>query len=716
MISPRRLILFLIIGSLLGLAIWFWFRNSPEEQKSGIGPNQGTTTVKKYNRLGEEKSPYLLQHKDNPVHWFSWGDEALQAAREENKIIFLSIGYSTCYWCHVMEKDSFERQGVADVLNKDFISIKVDREERPDLDRIYMDAVVSMTGRGGWPMSVFLTPDGKPFFGGTFFRRAKFLTLLARIQNQWQNQTNKIHDSAEKIAGALENPGFSRQGGALNRRLWEKGASQLKRRYDSEYGGFGRAPKFPQSPRLSYLLRAYRQTGNEEYLDMATHTLDQMARGGMYDHLGGGFHRYSTDAKWFSPHFEKMLYDNAQLATTYLEAYQLTGKKEYAQIAQETLNYVLREMTHPEGGFYSAQDAGEVGREGEYYIWKENELRSLLSPQEFKAIQTTYQTKAKGNFHKGENILHLKPAEKWSTRYRPTVAKAHKKLLVERQKRTAPHLDDKVLTAWNGLMISALAKGYQVLGEEKYLKAAQKSARFIQENLKDSEGKLLRRWREGEAKIPSYLNDYAFLIDGLLNLYQSDFDPQWLRWAMALQNDQEKMFWDEGIGGYFFAQDVDKSLIVRKKNVDDGAIPSGNGFAALNLQRLKDLTFQQSYGERLQSLWSYLAGQVRRYPAGYPQTMIALDYFLDRSKEVAVVPGTDPNKVEEIKTYLAKNFLPNQVLVIGEGLPLEAQEQPALLRGKVAQAGKTTIYVCEDNLCKKPTHDLGEAARLMEER
>jgi len=709
---PNRLIKFLSV--FLALAFLGW--SGCEQAPTPVGPNQGTTAIKKYNRLGAEKSPYLQQHKNNPVDWFAWNDEALQAAREENKLIFLSIGYSTCYWCHVMEKDSFERQDVADTLNKDFISIKVDREERPDVDTIYMDAVVKMTGRGGWPMSVFLTPDLKPFFGGTFFRRAQFLQLLSKVQQEWQSDPQSL-----LAAGAALHRDLSRQKGfagseELSDALFKKVYSQLQRAFDSQYGGFGRAPKFPRSVRLSLLLRMYQRSGSPQVLKMVTETLDAMARGGVYDQVGGGFHRYSTDEKWLVPHFEKMLYDNALLAWIYLEAYQVTGNPRYAQVARETLDYVLRDMTDSKGGFYSAEDAGEVGKEGEFYVWTAAELKKLLTPSEFKAVKKTYGVTKAGNFEKGHNILHIPDEKAWKQATTKSLQSAKQKIFNKRQTRTRPHRDDKVLTAWNGLMIAALAKGYQVLGEPRYLAAAERAAAFIKQTLV-REGRLWRRYREGHVAHQATINDYAYLIFGLLNLYEADFKLEWLSWAEQLQAEQDKQLWDETGGGYFFAVGDDPSLIIRPKEMNDGAIPAGNAVALSNLLRLYDLTFKQDYQNKADLTFAGLSGIVARYPAGFEQSLIALDYFLDRAKEVAVIGQRNHEKTQQILDYLYQEFLPNKVIAVGEvAVPIDDTKALPLLRGKTMQNGIPTVYVCEENTCKQPTSDLGTLKQLMSDR
>lgn len=699
----------------LSLAIIMWSIGDNNHSAISAQENKVPETkheTQKYNRLGKEKSPYLLQHKDNPVFWFPWGEEAFQAAKAENKIIFLSIGYSTCYWCHVMEKDSFERDDVAAVLNKDFISIKVDREEHPDVDQIYMDAVVGMTGRGGWPMSVFLTPDLKPFFGGTFFRREQFLQILSRLHESWRVEPDKIRESGTSIAAALEKQNRISGSEAASITLLKQSFHQLQKRFDSVYGGFGEAPKFPHGMELSLLLRIHRRTGNPDALAIVTHTLDAMSRGGVYDHLGGGFHRYSTDERWFAPHFEKMLYDNAILGWTYLEAYQVTSRKEYAAVARETLDYILRDMTDPLGGFYSAEDAGLVGKEGEFYTWTEKEIRQNLTPQEFNGFQKAYSITSAGNFEGGKNILFLKPEGKPESGATTLLQNARKKLLAIRERRPRPHKDDKVLTAWNGLMIATLSKGYQVLGDSRYLDAATKAAGFIRSNLYRN-SKLLRRYRDGESLFPGTVNDYAFLIHGLLTLYESDFDSQWVRWAETLQAKQNDLFWDGENGGYFFTEANQKELLIRKKEFDDGVTPSGNSLAALNLLRLHDLTFDEKYEKRLEKLLGVISHIAKRYPAGYAQAMMAIDYSLDRSKEIAVVGKPDDESMKAIRDYLFKAFLPNKVLSVGEPGNFDDPKTLPILQRKVIQQNKPTIYVCEDKICKMPTTDLEKAKALL---
>lgn len=611
-----------------------------------------------------------------------------------------------------MEKDSFERPEVAKILNRHFISIKVDREERPDLDRIYMDAVVRMAGRGGWPMSVFLTPDLQPFFGGTFFRRPKFMQILNRLAKQWNADPEAILDTAYELSEDLRTQKQLRASSLPGDDVFNKFYQQLQRRFDRKHGGFGSAPKFPPSVRLQLLLRIYRRSGSKPALAMATKTLDAMAAGGMYDHVGGGFHRYSTDARWHAPHFEKMLYDNALLAQTYLEAYQVTKKKAYATIARGILDYILREMTAPNGGFYSAEDAGEVGHEGKYYIWSVTELKKALTRQEFGLLSKHYVIVPKGNFEAGKNILYLQSSQSLPVLDSAPLQKIHAKLLSIRDKRHHPHKDDKILTGWNGLMIGAMAFGSRVLDDARYLKAAQAGAQFIRDRLW-IEGQLLRRYRDGDARYPSYLNDYAFLIQGLIQLYTVDYNPTWLEWALQLQYKQDTLFRDPKDGAYFFSDAQDDSVIIRQKPSSDGAIPSANGTTALNLLRLFGLSLDDRWQEQADKLLRAMSSNLKRGPAWNSQALIALDYRLDDAKEIAIIPGNDSKSIKAFKKLLGNNFLPNQVSALSKTDNDSSKVFPTLLMKKIAQQGRTTYYVCEDHICKLPTTDLSVATRLL---
>ena len=655
------------------------------------------------NRLAKEKSPYLLQHKDNPVWWFAFGEEAFKAAKENNKPIFLSIGYSTCHWCHVMEHESFENEEVANLLNQSFISIKVDREERPDVDKIYMDAVVAMTGRGGWPLTAFLTPDLKPFFGGTYFPREQFMQLLQQISHTWKEAPQKVTQGGEDLANFLkqsQKPAEAPE--PLDEKILSLALEQLSQNFDSTYGGFGHPPKFPGSMNLMLLLRIALRSGNKEALTMVTKTLDAMAYGGIYDHLGGGFARYSTDEKWLVPHFEKMLYDNALLSWTYLEAYQFTKNEPYKNVSLETLNYIVRDMTHPEGGFYSAEDADSEGVEGKFYVWSYEELKNILSPKEFETFTHFYDITQSGNFEHNTNILSIQKGKNWKGK-EGELQNIHEKLFQYRKKRIHPHKDDKILTAWNGLMIASMAKAAQVLENPKFLEAAQKSALFIQKNLWIPGKKLLRRYRDGEAKFNAYLDDYAFLIHGLLNLYEADFDLQWITWAEELQETQNKLLWDEENQGYFFTEVNSPDLIRRSKDYQDGAKPNSNAMSVLNLLKLYHLTFKKPYYEKAQGILKTVSGQVKKYPTAYSQMLIALDYYLSHTKEIVVVGQKEDTQTKALISFLRREFLPNKVIAFIS--PTDSVKLPLTANKKMLKE-KTTVYVCEDNTCLLPTSDM----------
>lgn len=656
------------------------------------------------NRLASEKSPYLLQHKDNPVNWYPWGEEAFEAAKTQNKPVFLSIGYSTCYWCHVMEQDSFEREDVAEVLNAHFISIKVDREERPDIDQIYMEAVMALSGHGGWPMSVFLTPDKKPFYGATFFWRAQFIQVLEQIAAHWKSGTANIHEAAEKLTGLLTSQRKS-SGGAIDEGLLSQAYSQLRSSFDSSNGGFGPAPKFPRPESVELMLRIHRRSASADALNMAQQTLRAMAYGGIYDHIAGGFSRYSTDAKWLVPHFEKMLYDNALLVPAYLDAYTLTKDETFADVARETLNYILEQMTSNEGAYYSAEDAGEVGEEGSFYVWSYQELESYLSSKELAALEDLFYLPKGGNFEHGKIVFSRKLFKNWREKSNPEAAAALEKLKSERSKRSRPHLDDKVLTSWNALMIRAMARGYQVLGDRKYLDSAASAAKFIEKSLYSDE-KLLRRYRDGSAKFNAYLEDYAYLIAALIDLYEANFNRHWLDWAVKLQTKQDELFWDSSNGAYFYTDPESKDIIVRRKDFNDGAIPSGNSVAAMNLLRLHDLTFEKAHKQRAVETLNSMADTIRRAPYAYAAALQAVDYLFDDSKQIAVVvPEASEDNTGEFLKQLRSTYLPNKVVALGTGGAVDDDNLLPILRGKTPLKESATFYVCENQTCKAPTTD-----------
>lgn len=660
------------------------------------------------NRLGSEKSPYLLQHRDNPVHWYAWGEEAFKAAKQQNKLIFLSIGYSTCHWCHVMAHDSFESEDVAAVLNRHYISIKVDREERPDVDQIYMDAVVQMTGQGGWPMSVFLTPDLKPFFGATFFWKDQFIKLLSNIQEVWKSSPQKIIETGAELVEHLQTQNASAGLSAPDFKILDEAVKNFKSKFDPVNGGFGSAPKFPRTADLSFLLRAHHRSKDPQTLEMATRTLDRMAVGGIYDHLGGGFHRYSTDDKWLVPHFEKMLYDNALIAFAYLEAYQVTQKPLYAQVARETLDYVLNDMTDEDGGFYSAEDADTEGEEGKFYVWSETELHRALTPEEFDFIRQRFLVRPGGNFE-GKTILNLE--RDWEAKADPLFQSARTKLLAARNKRPRPYKDDKILTDWNGLMIASFAKAAAVLDEPKYLKAAQKAAAFVQSRLTKTD-RLLHRYRDGDAAIEGMLDDYVWMIFALCELYQADSDANWIHSALMLQKTQNRLFWDEADSGFFFASNQAGDLFSRRKEFHDGAIPSANAVGAFNLARLYAFTFDRPLLSQSQKILQRLSAAAARHPSAYASGLNAIGASLAGFREIAVIGRPEDPETRKTLRYLRHAFLPHQVFGF---LEPGAESTLPLLQNKPFQNNQMTVYVCEGHVCKKPVHTLTEIQKLMED-
>ncbi|MBL7661735.1 thioredoxin domain-containing protein [bacterium] len=578
------------------------------------------------NRLHLEKSPYLLQHQHNPVDWYPWGKEAFAKAQLENKPIFLSIGYSTCYWCHVMEKDSFEHQDLAQVLNQNFISIKVDREERPDVDRIYMDAVSAMTGHGGWPMSVFLTPDQKPFYGGTFFWKATFIKLLEKVTELWTNDRASLVESAAKLCQYLQDISQEElQKVTPNDDAFRRAFRIFERSFDPDWGGFGKAPKFPAAQSIRLLLRIYQRGNSRRSLEIAEKTLESMARGGIYDQLGGGFHRYAVDEKWQVPHFEKMLYDNALLARAYTEAYLLTNKNAYKQISRQTLHYVQTKMTSPKGGFYSAEDAGDVGLEGQTYLWKWHELEANLSAEELKLAVEVFGASCEGNFEHNQNILLLPQGVLWEKSFSPEVSQLKEKLLTLRNKREQPHLDDKILTSWNGLMINALAYAGRIFNQQDFIDSASAAAKFAAEHLITASG-LKRRFREGQVDFSATIDDYVYLIYGLLELFLATNHWPWLEVAEKLYQLQDENLWDVKNGGYFY-EEHSENLVIRSKEYHDGAQPSANQIAIENSYRLFQITGKLAYLKRAEELIESISGLMVASPQAGASSLIAFDFL-----------------------------------------------------------------------------------------
>ncbi len=692
---------------------------------------------KRHNHLRFEKSPYLLQHADNPVNWYPWGPEAFEEARRENKPIFLSIGYSTCHWCHVMEHESFEDPEVARLLNEVFVSIKVDREERPDLDNIYMAICQMMTGSGGWPLTIVMTPDKRPFFAGTYFPRESrsgrigMLDLIPRIQEIWTKRHDEAVRSADQITGALQQYSRNEPGGELGELTLRKAYEQLAHRFDEQHGGFGDAPKFPTPHNLLFLLRYWRRTGDEKAIRMVEKTLRAMRRGGIYDHVGFGFHRYSTDPLWLVPHFEKMLYDQALLAMVYVEAYQATGKGECGQTAREIFSYVLRDMKSPNGAFYSAEDADSEGEEGKFYLWTEEEIRQLLSAEEARLIIAAFAVEKGGNFNEeatgkrgGSNILHVKrelheiasdlkiPERQLRTR----LEGARRKLLAAREKRIHPHKDDKILVDWNGLMIAALAKGARVLDEPRYADAAKGGLDFILENMRNADGRLLHRYRDGQAALRANVDDYAFLIWGMIELYETTFEVRYLQRAMELNHDLLRHFWDDTAGGFYFTADDAEKLLVRQKDVYDGAIPSGNSVAALNMLRLGRITANTDLEEKATEIGRAFSNAVKKMPSGYTQLLLAVDFALGPSYEVVIAGSPEADDTRAMIRALRTHYVPNKVVI------LRPSEEPSPDITKLAEYtkyqssidGKSTAYVCLNYTCQLPTTDSGKMLEMLD--
>ena len=603
------------------------------------------------NQLNKATSPYLLQHADNPVHWWEWSPEALALAKAEDKPIFLSVGYAACHWCHVMAHESFEDTDIAAILNEHFVSIKVDREERPDIDSIYMDAVVAITGQGGWPMTMFLTPSGEPFYGGTYFPPSErygmpsFQRVLTSVIDAWENRRDQVDANAANMRERLAQTNqLKPQAGDLSTDLLDAAFDQLYQYYDDHEGGFGSAPKFPQPMSLEFLLRQHMRTGESAPLAMVTHTLRKMANGGMYDQLGGGFHRYSTDAYWLVPHFEKMLYDNAQLARVYLYTWQMTGDSFFKRIVEETLDYVLREMTDSSGGFYSTQDADSEGAEGKFFVWRVDEVKALLGEEDGTLFCRYYDVTEYGNFE-GENILHVdedietvaEALETTPDRLRLVLDRGRERLFAEREKRIKPGLDDKVLAAWNGLMMRAMAEAGAALNRPDYLDAAIRNAQFIRDEMLDGRGRLHRSWKKGRATLNGYLEDYTVVAEGLVALYQTTFDSQWLAEAERLLQMVHEHFWDDENGGAFHTSDDHEQLIVRRKDFVDNAEPSGNSAYATAAMRIGRLLESYEYAERSESIFRIMRHSMATQPSGFGHLLSALDFYVRPSREIAIV-------------------------------------------------------------------------------
>jgi hypothetical protein len=691
------------------------------EEIAKLPPDGG----EEFNRLIFEQSPYLLQHARNPVDWYPWGEEAFAKAKAENKPIFLSVGYTTCHWCHVMEHESFEDEEVAQAINAGFVPIKVDREERPDIDEVYMTVTQAMTGSGGWPMTVIMSPDKKPFFAGTYFPktdrpgRSGLLTILGVFQQLWTEQREKLLSESDRVVAFLQSRATATAGELPGAALLEKAYPHFLETFDPKNAGFGGAPKFPVPANLSFLVRHHQRSGEAPALDMVDRTLTAMRLGGIYDQIGFGVHRYSTDRVWLVPHFEKMLYDQALFVMALTDAYQAGGNPFHADTAREVLSYVLRDLTAPEGGFYSAEDADSEGKEGTFYLWTPQEVIEVLGESEGAWFNQLFQIVPEGNFLEeatrvktGENIPHLRepvPAD-----LRERVEAARRKLFEHREKRVHPQKDDKILTDWNGLMIAALARAAVVFESAPYREAATRAADFALTRLRREDGRLLKRYRAGQAGLAAHLEDYAFLVWGLIELYQATFEPKYLAAALELTEVMDAHFWDAKDGGYFMTADDSEELLVRSKTLYGGAIPSGNAVASLNLARLHRLTGRTELGERLDDLLRAFGQSISEAPNAFPVVLQTVDFLTGPAREIVIAGEPGDPAVKELLAAARKAFRPNQVVLFRP-----AGENPEIAKfapftaAQDAIGGKATAYVCENFACKLPVHTVPELEELL---
>jgi uncharacterized protein YyaL (SSP411 family) len=701
------------------------------------------------NRLAGEKSPYLLQHAHNPVDWYPWGEEAFAKARRENKPIFLSIGYSTCHWCHVMAHESFEDDATAAIMNREFVNIKVDREERPDVDRVYMTFVQATTGSGGWPMSVWVTPDLKPFVGGTYFPpedrygQPAFKKVLERIAATWKEKHQQITEQGAKIVDVLREAQVSRMEARarIDDQVFHNAYKQLEQSYDPHQGGFSVAPKFPRPVAFNFLTRFYARDPNnadgEHALEMTLFTLRKMAAGGIHDHIGGGFHRYSVDHWWHVPHFEKMLYDQAQFATAFVDAFQITQDRQYAGVARDILDYVDRDMTSKNGGFFSAEDAdspvsSHESKEGAFYVWTEKEIDDALG-EEASIFKYHYGVQPHGNApegsdpqdeFRGKNILiqrysvpeTAKKFEKSEDEVRQSLTRSEKKLLSIRSKRPRPHLDDKIIAGWNGLMISAYARAAAVLDEPRYLESAIRAAQFVRTNLYDPKEKLLyRSYRNGRGNIEAFADDYAFLIQGMLDLYETSFDVQSLKFAVELQETEDRLFFDANSGGYFSTSGTDKSVVLRMKDDNDSAEPAASSVSALNLRRLAEMTNRDEFRARAQKTIEAFAPTLTHFASAMPQMLVALDFSLTKPRQIVIAGKIDNLNTRTLLTEVRRHFLPTTILLLadgGEGQKYLGERNEAIRAMSIID-GKPTAYVCENFTCKAPATEAKALAKLL---
>jgi len=678
------------------------------------------------NALINETSPYLLQHAHNPVNWHAWGEAALSKAKADDKPILLSIGYSACHWCHVMEHESFENEEIAKLMNDNFVNIKVDREERPDLDQIYMTAVQMMTGHGGWPMTMFLTPQGVPFYGGTYFppddrsNMPGFPRVLLSVAEAYRSQREQVGNTATQMLGELRRVGLAAESrDLLTTEILDGAYRGIAKNYDRVNGGFGGAPKFPPAMTLEFFLHAYHRTHDQEALKMVIETCRKMAEGGMYDQLGGGFHRYSVDAKWLVPHFEKMLYDNALLSRLYLHVYQITKDEFARRIATETLDYVVREMTDSRGGFYSSQDADSEGIEGKFFVWSQEEIIASLGESDGAIFGDYFDITAQGNFE-GDNILHVNATiDDLASRYntdaasvRAIIDNGRRRLFEIRERRKKPGRDQKVLTAWNGFMLASFAEASAILDDDNYREVARANARFMLDDL-SHDGLLLRTYKDGYAKLNAYLEDYASFIDGLISLYEATGEIEWIENGIALTKKMIEEFWDEDEGGFFFTGRSHERLIVRSKEWMDNATPSGNSIAAMSLLRLSLLTGDEDYRRRATTILRLMADQIRRYPSAFGFALTALDFYLASPLEVALLASDSTALFADLWRTLWSTYLPNRIIVPIAGDEPRAREIVPLLKARDAPKSGVTAYVCEHYTCQAPTQESSELTRQL---
>jgi len=748
----HKVIIFLGIWTFFCAAIPPCFSESVQDKTKETSP---------MNRLQYESSPYLLQHADNPVDWYPWGEEAFEKAASEDKPVFLSIGYSTCHWCHVMEHESFEDEGISGYLNKYFVSIKVDREERPDIDHIYMQTVMAMTGRGGWPLTVFLTPSKIPVYGGTYFPPTSrygnpgFLDLLKFVATRWEADPESLVAMGNKITDAVRQRSDRLPGrkGTLDPKILHSAFEQLNGQFDAQYGGFGSSPKFPMGHTLSYLLTYWKRTDSQKALQMVEKTLTEMGKGGMYDHLAGGFHRYSTDAFWQTPHFEKMLYDQAVLSKVYVEAFQATGNKTYEGVARGILDYVLRMMTDSQGGFYSAEDAdsldpalqqstsdqkilSEHKKEGAFYVWSEAEIEGLLNKDEMLFARSYFGLQKNGNVRYdphgefgGKNILFISQdlelaAQKSgfeSSKALELLDSIRLKLNRARDLRPRPHLDDKVLTDWNGLMIAGFASAYQTFGDREYLEAGQRASDFIWNNLRRADGRLLHRYRAGDAGLVATIDDYAFYVHGLIEMYQATWDAVYLQRAVTLTEDMVRLFWDHKQGGFYMTADDHETLLFRPREITDGAIPSGSSVAVMNLERLYFLTYNRKWLETARSSFEMMVDDIAAHPSGSCQALAALDLEFGPQQQIVIVDEPDGNLAAQVYKTIHASFNPHQVSILKPMTESDPNSRiltdlVPFIKEHTPVNGLPAVYVCENHTCQKPVTEFKDFIKIYQKK